>query len=97
MEKGDCIIHNPLVVHGSESNKSNINRGSFNFSMKSKQAKEDVAAINDHKKRLIYSGTSTEDLSEEIGKNWVILPKQIMESKNIKDVFHKFNSNLTEA
>ena len=52
MEKGDCIIHSPFVVHGSESNKSNINRGSFNFSMKSKQAKEDVAAINDHKKRL---------------------------------------------
>ena len=24
MEKGDCIIHNPLIVHGSESNKSNI-------------------------------------------------------------------------
>ena len=53
--------------------------------------------INDTKKRLIYSGTSTEDLSEEIGRNWVILPKQIMERKNIKDVFHKFNSNLTEA
>ena len=46
--------------------------------------------INDTKKRLLYSGTSTEDLSEEIGKNWVILPKQIMESKNIKDVFLKF-------
>ena len=49
--------------------------------------------INDHKKRLIYSGTSTEDLPEDLGPNWVILPKQIMESKNIKDVFLKFNSN----
>ena len=49
--------------------------------------------INDTKKRLIYSDTSTEDLSEDLGPNWVILPKQIMESKNIKDVFLKFNSN----
>jgi len=49
--------------------------------------------INDKKKRLIYSGTSTEDLSEDIGHNWVILPKQIIESKNIKDVFLKFNRN----
>ena len=63
MEKGDCIIHSPLVVHGSESNKSNINRGSFNFSMKSKQANEDVAAINDHKKRL------TLYLKKKKGKN----------------------------
>ena len=49
--------------------------------------------INDQKKRLIYSGTSTEDLPEDLGPNWVILPKQIMESKNMKDVFLKFNSN----
>ena len=49
--------------------------------------------INDHKKRLIYNETSIEDLPEDLGKNWVILPKQIMESKNIKDVLLKFNSN----
>ena len=49
--------------------------------------------IHDDKKRLIYSRTSTEDLPEDLGPNWVILPKQIMESKNIKDVFLKFNSN----
>ena len=49
--------------------------------------------INDTKKRLIYSGTSTEDLPEDLGPNWVILPKQIMERKKIKDVFLKFNSN----
>ena len=49
--------------------------------------------INDQKKRLIYSGTSTEDLPEDLGQNWVILPKQIMERKKIKDVFLKFNSN----
>ena len=52
MKKGDCIIHSPLVVHGTESNKSSINRGSFNFSMKSKKAKEDKFAISAHKKRL---------------------------------------------
>ena len=49
--------------------------------------------VNDKKKRLIYSGTSTEDLPEDLGPNWVILPKQIMESKNMKDLFLKFNSN----
>ena len=49
--------------------------------------------INDRKKRLIYSVASTEDLPEDLGPNWVILPKQIMESKNMKDLFLKFNSN----
>ena len=49
--------------------------------------------INDRKKRLIYSGASTEDIPEDLGPNWVILPKQIMESKNMKDIFLKFNSN----
>ena len=52
MRKGDCIIHSPLVVHGSERNASHVNRGSFNFSMKSKQAKEDLSAINNHKKKI---------------------------------------------
>ena len=47
--------------------------------------------VNDQKKRLIYCGTSTEDLPEDLGPNWVILPKQIMESKKIKDIFGKFN------
>jgi FkbM family methyltransferase len=49
--------------------------------------------VNDEKKRLIYSGTSTEDLPEDLGENWVILPKQIMERKKIRDVFLKFNCN----
>ena len=46
--------------------------------------------IHDKKKRLIYTGTSAEDLSEDLGINWVILPKQIMESTKIKDIFLKF-------
>ena len=49
--------------------------------------------VNDKKKRLSFSGNSTEDLPEDLGKNWVILPKQIMEKKNIEDVFLKFNTN----
>ena len=49
--------------------------------------------IHDDKKRLIYSGDSIEDLPEDLGPNWVMLPKQIMERKKIKDVFLKFNSN----
>ncbi len=49
--------------------------------------------INDNKKRLIYSEASTEDLPEDLGPNWAILPKQIMERKKIEDVFLKFNSN----
>ncbi len=52
VKKGDCIIHSPLVIHGSEKNKSNINRGAFNFSMKSKKAKWDVKGWNDYRKKL---------------------------------------------
>ena len=53
----------------------------------------DIIYIHDDKKRLIYSGDSIEDLPEDLGPNWVMLPKQIMERKKIKDVFLKFNSN----
>ena len=52
LKKGDCIIHNPLVVHGSERNKSSIDRGAFNFSIKSKKAKKDVVGWNDYRKKL---------------------------------------------
>ncbi len=46
--------------------------------------------IHDKKKRLIHTGTSAADLSEDLGKNWVILPKQIMESTKFKDILLKF-------
>ena len=38
LEKGDCIIHNSLVVHGSEANTSQFDRNAFNFSIGSKFA-----------------------------------------------------------
>ena len=38
IELGDCIIHNSLVVHGSEPNVSEFNRPAFNFSIASKLA-----------------------------------------------------------
>lgn len=36
IKKGDCIIHNALVVHGSEKNISKKSRRAFNFSVASK-------------------------------------------------------------
>jgi len=52
LKKGDCIIHDPLVVHGSEKNRSSIDREAFNFSIKSKKAKKDVVAWNNYRKKL---------------------------------------------
>ena len=39
LSKGDCVVHNPLVVHGSESNLSEFDRKAFNFSIASSKAK----------------------------------------------------------
>ena len=39
LSKGDCVVHNPLVVHGSESNLSGFDRKAFNFSIASSKAK----------------------------------------------------------
>ena len=39
LSKGDCIIHDPLVVHGSEKNNDINDRRAFNFSIKSKNVK----------------------------------------------------------
>ena len=52
LNKGDCIIHNPLVIHGSEKNKSIIDRSAFNFSIKSKRAKQDIAGWDGYRKKL---------------------------------------------
>ena len=52
IKKGDCIIHSPLVIHGSEKNKSSRNRGAFNFSIKSKKAKLDICGYNNYRKKL---------------------------------------------
>ena len=52
VNKGDCIIHSPLVIHGSEKNKSLFSRGAFNFSIKSKKAKRDQRGWNDYRNKL---------------------------------------------
>jgi len=52
LKKGDCIIHSPLVVHGSEKNNSLIDREAFNMSIKSKKAKINVKGFNLYKKKL---------------------------------------------
>jgi len=39
LSKGDCVVHNPLVVHGSDANLSEFDRRAFNFSIASSKAK----------------------------------------------------------
>lgn len=58
LEKGDCIIHNSLVVHGSEANTSQFDRNAFNFSIGSKFAVRNnklyeayVKKLNDYLKK----------------------------------------------
>lgn len=38
LNKGDCVIHNPQIVHGSDANHSNLDRKAFNFSIIGKKA-----------------------------------------------------------
>jgi len=52
IKKGDCIIHNPLVVHGSEKNTSLLDRAAFNFSIKSKRTKLQYKSYIEYKKNL---------------------------------------------
>ncbi len=52
LSKGDCIIHNPLVVHGSEKNSGSIDRAAFNFSIKSKKAKFQTKGVKNYYKNL---------------------------------------------
>jgi phytanoyl-CoA hydroxylase len=52
LELGDCIIHNALVIHGSEENKSKYNRNAFNFSIASKYAVRNNQLYEKYQKRL---------------------------------------------
>tara|TARA_B100001123_G_C15341952_1_gene1035347 strand:+ start:197 stop:1060 length:864 start_codon:yes stop_codon:yes gene_type:complete len=52
VKKGDCIIHSPLVVHGSEKNTSHVDRGAFNMSIKSKNAKLNIIGFRNYEKKL---------------------------------------------
>jgi phytanoyl-CoA hydroxylase len=52
LELGDCVIHNALVVHGSEANISDFNRNAFNFSIGSKFAIKNKSLYKAYKSRL---------------------------------------------
>ena len=52
VKKGDCIIHSPLVVHGSKKNRGQVDRGAFNMSIKSKKAKLDIIGFSNYEKKL---------------------------------------------
>jgi phytanoyl-CoA hydroxylase len=52
LELGDCVIHNALVIHGSEANKSNYNRDAFNFSIASKYAVRNNHLYENYQKKL---------------------------------------------
>tara|TARA_B100000927_G_C16367481_1_gene430059 strand:+ start:17 stop:766 length:750 start_codon:yes stop_codon:yes gene_type:complete len=51
VKPGDCVIHDALVVHGSESNKSLKNRRAFNFSIAS-QDKVNKTKLKKYKDKL---------------------------------------------
>ena len=52
LEAGDCVIHNALVIHGSDENKSNFDRNAFNFSIGSIRAERDEDLFNKYQKNL---------------------------------------------
>ena len=49
---GDCIIHHPEVIHGSDKNTSNNDRIGLVFSYKSKSASINKAKIIEYKRNL---------------------------------------------
>ena len=52
LKPGDCVFHNPIVIHGSFSNKSDKNRRAFNFSIRSKNAKKDNILYKKYRENL---------------------------------------------
>tara|TARA_B000000532_G_C18868847_1_gene407497 strand:+ start:282 stop:1091 length:810 start_codon:yes stop_codon:yes gene_type:complete len=52
LKLGDCIIHNALVVHGSEANKSDKDRNAFNFSLGNKNSSRNEVLFKNYKKKL---------------------------------------------
>ena len=53
IEAGDCVIHNALVIHGSDENKSNFDRNAFNFSIGSAKAKRNEDLFSKYQKNLL--------------------------------------------
>jgi ectoine hydroxylase-related dioxygenase (phytanoyl-CoA dioxygenase family) len=51
VQPGDCVIHDALVAHGSESNISSKNRRAFNFSISSKD-KVNAKSLKKYKDKL---------------------------------------------
>ena len=52
LEATDCVLHNPLVVHGSNENTSEFDRKAFNFSIASTRAKQDENLFRQYKSNL---------------------------------------------
>ena len=52
LKLGDCVIHNSLVVHGSDANVSNIDRNAFNFSIAGKLAKRNENLYKNYQNNL---------------------------------------------
>lgn len=52
VEAGDCILHNPLVIHGSDENTSHFDRHAFNFSIGSAKAKRNEALFKQYDENL---------------------------------------------
>ena len=52
VDRGDILVHNPLVVHGTEANKSNFSRKAFNFSIATIKAVKNKEKHDKYKKNL---------------------------------------------
>jgi ectoine hydroxylase-related dioxygenase (phytanoyl-CoA dioxygenase family) len=52
LSKGDCVVHNPLVVHGSNANLSEFDRKAFNFSIASSKAKRLKSLYQNYQNQL---------------------------------------------
>jgi len=49
---GDCVIHNSLIVHGSEANTSEYDRNAFNFSVGCKSSKRNHNLFKEYQDNL---------------------------------------------
>lgn len=52
LEKGDCVIHNATIIHGSEPNESGSDRNAFNFSIASQRATRNLDLHNKYQSNL---------------------------------------------
>lgn len=52
LETTDCVLHNPLVVHGSDENRSAFDRKAFNFSLASINTNQNEKSFLQYKSHL---------------------------------------------